>query len=257
MADERPMPPDEPTPEPAPADPQDAPPVEPEPEPSVEDLKAELQDARHARDLYEQTLHALQAARTGPAEQPQSAPPPQYYDPPVQGVNLTRSQIDRIKAESGMTSDEDVAAAVRWARPILEELARPLVGYVAQLADIADRHEARLSVEGYAELADEIEKEVQAQRARGSHLPRKELAAIAKAKKLPAVLAKEAERKKADKAEQASARRAQGVDRGIQKIGPSAGGGGPRVSSIEQAKSLPTREDRIKALEALAGNRAG
>jgi len=247
---------DDERPEPAPV-----PEPEPEPtpeEPTVESLQAELEEARHARTLYEETLQSLQAARAVPPAQAQPAASPAYYDPVVPGANLTRSQMDRIKSEGGFQSDEEVAAAVRWARPILEELARPLVGYVAQLADIADRHEARLSVDGYADLQEEIEKEVQAQRARGSHLPRTELAQIAKAKKLPAILAKEAERKKSDKAAAVAQRRAQGgTDVSVQKVGPSAGGGGRSANSIDKIKELPSREDRIKALEELAGNRAG
>lgn len=246
--------------------PLEAPPAEPasQPEatpevPDVATLQAELEEARHAQKLYEDTLASLSAARA-PAASPSSAPPAgggaAYYqpEPVLPQVGLSRSAVERIKAGAGLGSDEEVAAAVKWARPIMEELAAPLVSYIASLADIADRHEARLTVDGYAELQEEVEKEVAQMRARGSHLPRTELAQLARAKKLPKLLAKEAEVKKAAKQDAAAARRAVAADdTTVAKVGPTAGGRAPQ--SLDQIKGLPSREERIKALEEAAGNR--
>jgi hypothetical protein len=249
--DERP----EPVPAPAP---------EPEPEaaaspevPDVATLQAELEEAKHAKQLYEETLASLTTARA-PAAPSSTAPPVggggAYNDPVVGSIGLARSDVERIKQEAGLSSDEEVAAAVRWARPIMEAIAKPLVGYIASLADIADRHEARLSVEGYADLQEEVEKEVANMRARGSHLPRTELAQIARAKKLPKLLEKEAAGKKAAKVEAASARRATADnDTSLAKVGPTAGG--RATPSLDQIKGLSSREERIKALEEAAGNR--
>lgn len=257
MADEHPV--DEPIEAPPPvAAAEPAPDASPE-VPDVATLQAELEEAKHAQKLYEDTLASLSAARA-PAAPPASNAPgaggAAYYpnDPVVPQIGLARSEIERIKQEAGLSSDEEVAAAVRWARPIMEALAKPLVGYIASLADIADRHEARLSVEGYQDLQEEVEKEVAAMRARGSHLPRTELAQIARAKKLPQLLKKESAEKAEAKKAAASARRAVAADdTTIAKVGPTAGG--RAAPSLEQIKGLSSREERIKALEEAAGNR--
>jgi hypothetical protein len=253
MADDQPELPLEPA---APVETTDATP-EPEPE-TVESLKADLEQARHERQMYEETLASLQNARGAATAASSAATAPGSAggaaDPYVASMGITRADVERIKAEAGLSSDEEVAAAVRWAKPIMEALARPLVGYLGALADVADRHEARLSVDGYKELEAEVEEEVAKMRAKGSHLPRTELAQLARAKKLPQLLKKEAADKKAAKAEQRAARASDAIETSTQKVGPTAGGRAtPR--STDEVKGLKTREERIKALEEMAGNR--
>ena len=93
MADETPERP-EPAPEPTPA-------PEPEPiaaePPSVESLQAELDEERHARRMYEETLASLQNAR-GAATVPSSAPAPTQAgggaDPYIADTGITRSGIE-------------------------------------------------------------------------------------------------------------------------------------------------------------------
>jgi hypothetical protein len=253
MADDQPELPLEP------AAPVETPDVTPEPEPeTVESLRADLEQARHERQMYEETLASLQNARGAATAAASTATAPGSVgvaaDPYVSDSGITRSGMDRIKAQTGLDSDEAVISWIRIIGPILEEKARPLVGYLGALADVADRHEARLSVEGYKELEQEVEEEVAKMRAKGSHLPRTELAQLARAKKLPQLLKKEAADKKAAKAEQRSARASDAIETSTQKVGPTAGGRAtPR--STDEVKGLKTREERIKALEEMAGNR--
>jgi hypothetical protein len=252
MADEQPELPLEPAAAPEPT-PEPTPEAEPE---TAEDLRAALDEERHARKMYEETLASLQNARGAATAASSSAPASGggAADPYVASMGITRADVERIKAEAGLSTDEEVAAAVRWAKPIMEALARPLVGYLGALADVADRHEARLSVDGYKELEAEVEEEVAKMRAKGSHLPRTELAQLARAKKLPQLLKKEAADKKAAKAEQRAARASDAIETSTQKVGPTAGGRAtPR--STDEVKGLKTREERIKALEEMAGNR--
>jgi hypothetical protein len=242
---ELPLEPPPPAPEPTP---------EPEPE-TVESLREERDQARHERQMYEETLASLQNAR-GAATAASSAPSPAggAADPYIQSMGITRQDVERIKAEAGLSSDEEVAAAVRWAKPIMEALARPLVGYLGALADVADRHEARLSVDGYKELEAEVEEEVAKMRAKGSHLPRTELAQLARAKKLPAILKQEAAAKKAAKSDARAARASDAIETSTQKVGPTAGGRAT-ARTTDEVKGLSSREERIKALEEMAGNR--
>lgn len=239
----------------APPPPESTPEPSPEPEaPTLESLQAELETERHARKLYEETLASLQSSRVPSTAASSAGPTAPAGDPVVPNVGLSRAAIERIKAKTGMASDDEVGAALRWVTPLFEELAGPVVGYLGALADVADRHEARLSVEGYKELEEDVEKAVAAARARGSHLPRTELAQLERAKRLPKLLAQEAAAKKATKAEQRAAREATAIETTTQKVGPTAGGRAT-ARSVDEVKSLPTREERIKALEEMAGNR--
>lgn len=252
MADETPEVPT--PPETPPADP---PQGDPPAEPTVDELRAQLEEERHARKLYEETLSALERSRGSATAASSPAGPPASggaADPYIADTGITRSGIERIKAMAGLDSDDAALAWIKIVRPVMEELARPLVGIIGQTVDVMDRHEARLTVENYAEYAEEVEAEVMKLRAKGSHLPRAELVQLARAKRLPAMLKKQADEKKAAKEEARAARGAQAIETSTQKVGPTAGGRAPS-RSVDEVKGLPTREERIKALEEMAGNR--
>jgi hypothetical protein len=246
MADETPI--ETPAPEPEV--------VEPETPPSVEELQAQLAEEREARKLYEDTLKSLSGA--SPSATASHAAPPQtaassYAPPPPQG-GLSREALDRIRHATGLASDDDVLAWVKVAGPIFEEMARPAVSAIVNLMDQQDKLSAKLSIDGYKELEESIESEILSQRQRGIMLPRAEVAQLVRAKKLPELLAKEQERKAVERKSRSQAARAGAMESGsLEKAGPSPTKTSTR-RDLDAIKALPTREDRMKALEELAGN---
>lgn len=242
----------------APADATTTPPAAPAaPTPSLEDrvaaLTRELDQERSQRKMLEDTFRALGGggAATQPARATSAAPGVGFGAPPSES-------LQRLKAALGpQWSDDDLRSHWNIIAAFLGELGAPVFQALGTLADHTDRFDALLGVDGYKELADEVEQERKARAARGEFLSRRELHQLVRARKLPelieqAATAKLEEQRQREAAAAAATTQEGAVSAGVQKPGP-APTKQPRTLTPEALAALP-RGERAKAIEQQLGD---
>ena len=253
------------------ADEKPAEPAEETLEARVERLTKELADERGHRTkgeekaaLLERTLAAL-----GSASRPSSQPATgggatSASNPPLMLAPLAPESFARLKQMLGEGwTDDEVRKHYQIITPFFAEVAAPLVqqiiGAVTRLYDDVDRHDVHLTKKDLLEkYGDEMEQERTARRERGEPaMPRAELLEVVRARhrseEIAAEVASRLEQERQRTASAGAAEAEGGTTGGVQKAGPAATKGPKPKLTDEQLAALP-RDERIKALEDMAGD---